>query len=65
MVLPLFNKVSHSSKISFANALGDAAVDFDIANPITDSYGNNVFPVYVMQESGDVWLLHCKFSQNR
>jgi len=65
MRFALFDNVSHSSKRSFSNVLGDTAIDFDIAPPITDSSGNHVFHVYVMQESGDVWVLQCKFSQNR
>jgi len=59
MRFALFDNVSHSSKRSFSNVLGDTAIDFDIAPPITDSSGNHVFHVYVMQESGDVWVLQC------
>lgn len=63
--LPLFDEVSQSSKSSFAGVLGNVAADFCIAEPITSGTGAKIYPVYVMQESGDVWVLHCKFNQNR
>ena len=50
---------------SFAGVMGDLAVDFDIAKPVEDDHGNMLYPIYVMQESGDVWVLHCRFTQNR
>ena len=66
MRLPLFDDVSQSSsKNSFAGILGNIAADFSIAEPIDGCTGTKIYPVYVMQESGDVWVLHCKFTQNR
>ncbi|XP_065664381.1 nucleoporin 88 isoform X3 [Hydra vulgaris] len=65
--ISLFNIAGNPNKScgSYASACGDAAVDFDIALPKIDKIGNEVYPIYVMQESGDVWVLNCKFTQNR
>ena len=67
--LPLFDHAHHSitagSVSSFASVFGDLAVDFDIALPSYNEQGVPTYPIYVMQESGDVWMLRCKFSQNR
>ena len=66
MRLPLFDDVSQSSsKNRFTGFLGNMAADFSIAEPIDSCTGSKIYPVYVMQESGDVWVLHCKFTQNR
>lgn len=66
--LPLFDKKTSASSYggnTYGAVLGDIAAGFDIAEPITDGYGNQLYPIYIMQESGDVWVLHCKFFQNR
>jgi len=63
--LPLFDNVSETSKNRLSMVLGETVVNMAIAPPKEDSLGNKVYPVYVMQESGDVWVLHCKFAQNR
>lgn len=66
MRLPLFdNPYDMKSISSFAGVTGDLAVDFDIGLPTEDEKGVPTYPIYVMQESGDVWALYCKFSQNR
>ena len=67
MRLSLFNISGDPNRSSscFASVCGDTAIDFDIALPKRDNNGNEMYPIYVMQESGDVWVLHCKFAQNR
>ena len=63
--LPLFGNTSETSKNKFSMVLVETVANLAIAQPKEDSLGNKVYPVYVMQESGDVWVLHCKFAQNR
>jgi len=66
--LPLFDGSRRNlsgSLSSFASIIGDVAVDFDIADPIVDDQGVATYPVYAMQECGDVWVLYCKLLQNR
>ena len=58
-------KLSSYESNTFSDVMEDIAADFDIAEPFFDSYGNQTYPIYVMQESGDVWVLRCRFSQNR
>ena len=66
MRLPLFDNPNAQRTVShFACVTGDLAVDFDIGLPSVDEAGVATFPIYIMQESGDVWALYCKFSQNR
>ena len=67
MRLPLFDNSSETGRSvsSFASVMGDLAVDFDIALPSIDDMGVSTYPIYIMQESGDVWALYCKFSQCR
>merc|ERR1711962_1639908 len=66
MRLPLFDNPHDMRTVSsFASVTGDLAVDFDIGLPSVDEAGVASYPIYIMQESGDVWALYCKFTQNR
>jgi len=66
MRLPLFDNPQEIKSVSsFASVTGDIAVDFDIGLPSVDDLGVSTYPIYIMQESGDVWALYCKFSQSR
>jgi len=66
MRLPLFDNPQEPRSVStFACVTGDIAVDFDIGLPTVDDKGVSTYPIYIMQESGDIWALYCKFSQSR
>lgn len=66
MRLPLFDSSNAMRSLSnFASVTGDLAVDFDIGLPSVDDMGVSTYPIYIIQESGDVWALYCKFSQSR
>ena len=67
MRLPLFDTAGESARSvnSFATVMGEVAVDFDIGLPMVDEMGISTYPIYIIQESGDVWALYCRFSQNR
>jgi len=48
-----------------SNIIGNTAVDFDIAKAVINDDETETYHIYVMQESGDVWLLKCRFLNNR
>ena len=47
---------------SFATVFGEMAISIDFGPPLVDA---TIFPMFVMQESGDTWVLYMKLLQNR
>lgn len=67
--LPLFDQTESTRLGSVASitsaVLGRNGVDFDQGEVIHEGDGTDTYPLYLMQENGDVWLVRCKFSHNR